>query len=93
MFTGVDLILQINPNPPFHFWLETLSIFIGDVLAVIVVSVGGIILLQRLKKPGFRIKVNWQYIGWDLQKMRRLPNEWDTEDLLVVPMVTLTSHE
>lgn len=88
---GAAIILQTNP--PFHFWLETLSIFVGDVLAVIVVGVGGILLLQKLKKPGFRIKVDWQYIGWDLQKMKRLPNEWDSGNLVVVPMVTLTSHD
>jgi hypothetical protein len=78
---------------PFPFWPETFSIFLGDVLATIFVGIGAYILWYILKYPGFRVGANWTYIGWDDQKMGRLPNESDTGDMVLMPNISVTSRD
>lgn len=78
---------------PFPFWLETFSIFLGDVLATIFIGGGAYLLWYILKYPGFRVGANWTYIGWDIQKMGRLPNESDTGTLELMPNISVTSRD
>ena len=85
-------ICQTTPNP-FPFWQETLSIFLGDVLATIFIGVGAYLLWYLLKYPGFRVGANWTYVGWDIQKMGRLPNESDTGNLVLMPNISVTSRD
>ena len=85
-------ICQTSPNP-FPFWQETLSIFLGDVLATIFVAGSAYVLWYLLKYPGFRVGANWTFVGWDAQKMGRLPNESDTGALTLVPNISVTSHD
>jgi hypothetical protein len=86
----IGAICQGSSNP-FPFWLETLSIFLGDVLAVICVGIGTYIGWYTLKYPGFRVGANWTYIGWDFQKMGRLPNESDVGTLELMPNISVVS--
>jgi hypothetical protein len=78
---------------PFPFWLETLSISLGDVLATIFIGSSAYVAWYVLKYPGFRVGANWTYLGWDLQKMRRLPNESDTGSLELMPNISVTSRD
>jgi hypothetical protein len=55
-------ICQTSPNP-FPFWLETLSIFLGDVLATLFIGTATYVLWYLLKYPGFRVGANWSYGG------------------------------
>jgi hypothetical protein len=77
----------------FPFWLETLSIFLGDVLATIFLGAGAYILWYVLKYPGFRVSANWTYTGWDVQKMGRLPNGTDPGNLVLMPNISVTSRD
>jgi hypothetical protein len=83
---------QTNANP-FPFWQETLSIFLGDVLATIFIAVGASVLWYILKYPGFHVGANWTYIGWDVKTMGRLPNESDAENLILMPNISVTSRD
>jgi hypothetical protein len=74
-----------------HFWEETLSIFLGDVLATIFIAGGASVLWYLLKYPGFRVGANWTYTGWDVAKMGRLPNESDNVNLGLMPNISITS--
>jgi hypothetical protein len=78
---------------PFPFWLGTLSISLGDVLATIFIGSSAYVAWYVLKYPGFRVGANWTYLGWDLQKMRRLPNESDTGSLELMPNISVTSRD
>lgn len=78
---------------PLSFWMETLCIFLGDVFATIFVGVGAYSLWFILKYPGFRVGANWTYIGWDMEKKGRLPDESDTQDFELMPNVSVTSHD
>ena len=78
---------------PFPFWWETFSIFLDDVLATIFIGVGAYALWYILKYPGFRVGANWSYIGWDIRKMGRLPNESDTGNLQLWPNISVTSRD
>jgi hypothetical protein len=80
-------------SEPFPFWLETFSIFLGDVLATIVIAVSASILWYVLKYPGFRVGANWTYIGWDMRKMGRFPNDSDTGTLKLMPNISVTSRD
>lgn len=86
------MVCQTSPTP-FPFWPETFSIFLGDVLATIVVAGGAYVLWYLLKYPGFRVGANWTYVGWDVQKKGRLPNESDSEKLVLMPNISVTSHD
>lgn len=92
MCFDVSAICESIQNP-FPFWQETISIFLGDVLATIFVGVGAYVLWYILKYPGFRVGANWTYIGWDIQKMGRLPNESDTGNLGLMPNISVTSRD
>jgi hypothetical protein len=92
MFCNLAAIFQTSPNP-FPFWLETLAIFLGDVLATIFIGTGAYVLWYVLKYPGFRVGANWTYIGWDIQKMGRLPNESDSGNLGLMPNISVTSRD
>lgn len=89
----VALICKQAVSLPFPFWLETLSIFLGDVLASVFVAGAAYFLWYLLKYPGFRIGANWTYVGWDVQQMGRLPNESDTGKLVLMPNIAITSHD
>jgi hypothetical protein len=73
------------------FLLETLSILLGDVLAVLILGFFGYMVLR--KAPPFRIKVEWAYNNWDREKRGRLPNEWDAEDVEIMPLVRVISDD
>jgi len=92
MCCNISAAFQTSP-PPFPFWPETFSIFLGDVLATIFVGGGAYVLWYLLKYPGFRVGANWTYVGWDFQKKGRPPNESDTEKLVLMPNISVTSHD
>ncbi len=92
MSFDVAAVCQTSPAP-FPFWLETFAIFLGDVLASIFIAIGAYALWYILKYPGFRIGANWSYTGWDMQKMGRLPNESDNENLELMPNISVTSRD
>jgi hypothetical protein len=92
MCHDIAAICQTNSNS-FPFWLETLSIFLGDVLATIFVAIGAYVVWYVLKYPGFRVGANWTYVGWDVQKMGRLPNESDTGTLQLMPNISVVSRD
>jgi hypothetical protein len=91
MICEIAAICQANPK--FPFWPETLSIFLGDVLATIFIAVGAYSLWYLLKYPGFRVGANWSYTGWDSGKMGRLPNESDSGNLKIWPNISITSRD
>jgi hypothetical protein len=78
---------------PFPFWLETLSIFVGDVLATLSIGGGAYILWYVLKYPGFRVGAGWSWSGWDINGVGRLPNESDTGPIKLWPNVSIVSHD
>jgi|SRR5580704_6875394 hypothetical protein len=74
--------------------METLSIFLGDVFATGFIAGGAYILWYLLKYPGFRIGANWSYSGWNLEKMRRLPNDSDNNvNMDLMPNVSVVSRD
>jgi hypothetical protein len=83
---GVDA----NPLP---FWLETLSIFLGDVFAAFFLSVAAVIFWYVMKYPGFRVGANWTFTGWDFQKMGRFPGESDEGSMEIMPNISVTSRD
>jgi len=83
-------IIQTAPKA-FPFWLETFSIFLGDVLASIFIASAAYFLWYILKYPGFRVGANWTYTGWDANKMGRLPNDSDTGVIQLMPNVSVVS--
>lgn len=89
---GADAIVPASPGP-LTFPMETLSIFLGDVLASIFVALGAIFLWYLLKYPGFRVGANWTFTGWDTQKMGRFPNESDLGQMVLMPNVSVTSFD
>jgi hypothetical protein len=81
-------------NPySFPFWLETLSIFLGDVLATIFIGGTAYISWYVAKYPGFRVGANWSFAGWDAQRMGRLPSEADTGTLQLMPNIAVTCRD
>lgn len=92
MCYDVAAICQLGPNP-LGFWSETLSIFLGDVLATVFIGASAYVLWYILKYPGFRVGANWSYVGWDVHKMGRLPNESDTGTLQLMPNISVTSRD
>jgi len=77
----------------FPFWLETFSIFLGDVAATIFIALGASVIWHMLKYPGFRVGANWTYVGWDMVKMGRLPNASDEGTLQLMPNISVTSRD
>jgi hypothetical protein len=92
MSCDIAAICQVS-SPSFPFWLETLSIFLGDVLATIFIGVGAYTLWYILKYPGFRVGADWTYIGWDFHKMGRLPDESDSGNFQLMPNISVTSRD
>jgi hypothetical protein len=77
---------------PLSFWMETLSIFLGDVFASLFVGGSAYVLIWLLKYPGFRVGANWTYVGWDVSKMGRLPNETDSGEMVFMPNVVVRTR-
>jgi len=75
------------------FFLETLAIFIGDVLAVGFVSFLGYCAWRVLKYPGFRVGASWSFKGWDLRAMGRLPTGTDADPMEFTPEISIVSYE
>lgn len=75
------------------FWLETLSIFLGDVFAVFFLSAAALIFGYVMKYPGFRVGANWTFTGWDFQKMGRFPGESDEGSMGIMPNISVTSRD
>ena len=92
MCCDISAVYQASPTP-FPVWPETFSIFLGDVLAAIFIAGSSYVLWYLLKYPGFRVGANWTYIGWDVKKMGRLPNESDNVDLELMPNISVTSRD
>src|SRR5215472_13442927 len=88
----IAVICQGNPAS-FPFWKETLSIFLGDVFAVLFIGAAAAVLAYLVKHPGFRVGANWSYIGWDVAKMGRLPNDTDKGDVQFMPNIAVTSYD
>ena len=82
----------VGSNSP-TFWLETLSIFLGDVFAAIFLSSAALVFWYMMKYPGFRVGANWTFKGWDFQKMGRTPNDSDDGTLELMPNVSVTSRD
>ena len=78
---------------PFPFWWETLSIFLGDVVAVAFAGFITWVFWYVLKYPGFRVGANWTIVGWDSQQMGRLPNESDAGQLTLMPNISVVSFD
>jgi hypothetical protein len=85
-------VFQANPSP-FPFWKETFSILLGDVLATLVILAASVLWFIVIKYPGFRVGANWTYLGWDLEKMGRLPIESDVGELTLIPNIAITSRD
>jgi hypothetical protein len=83
---------QSSPGP-LSFWMETLSIFLGDVFASIFVGGSAYVIWWILKYPGFRVGANWTFVGWDVNKMGRLPNATDAGEMEFMPNVAVTSRD
>jgi hypothetical protein len=80
-------------SAPFPFWPEMWAIFVGDVLAVLFVTGTTSFLWYLVKYPGFRVGANWIPIGWDIQEMKRLPNESDAGNFGLMPNISVTSYD
>lgn len=76
-----------------YFFLETLSIFLGDVLAVGFVALLGYVFWYVLKYPGFTVGASWSFEGWDMKKMGRFPNEADSGPMKCTPNLSVTSYD
>jgi hypothetical protein len=88
----IAAMFQANPSP-FPFWEETFSILLGDVLATVVILGASVLWFIVMKHPGFRVGANWTYIGWDSEKMQRLPIESDVGELTLIPNIAITSRD
>jgi hypothetical protein len=78
---------------PRQFWLETLTIFLGDVFATAFVGLAAYGDWYLLKYPGFRVGASWSYTGWNVQQMGRFPNASDTGPMEFTPNVSITSYD
>jgi hypothetical protein len=92
VYTLISAIWLPGPTP-LSFWRETLSIFVGDVLASVFVAGGAYFLWYLLKYPGFRVGANWSFSGWDVAKMGRLPNGSDNVSMSIMPNISVVSRD
>lgn len=81
------------PNVPLSWWVETLCITLGDLLAVVVVAIVSSLGLYAITYPGFRVSANWSWVGWDLKKMGRFPNSSDSGAMRLWPNISVTSYD
>jgi hypothetical protein len=84
---------MVGQPSPLPFWLETLSIFLGDVAAVLFIGSVTFLLWYFWKYPGFHVRVEWTLDGWDSQHMGRLPNESDSGTVDLFPNISVTSYD
>jgi hypothetical protein len=78
------------------FFLETLAIFLGDVFATafIAVFLFGVWYLKKYPGyPGFYVGANWNFKGWDFNKMGRFPNASDSGVMEFTPNVCVISRD
>ena len=75
------------------FFLETLSIFLGDVFAVGFVALIGYVFWYLLKYPGFSVGASWSFEGWNVKQMGRFPNESDSGPMKFTPNISVTSYD
>jgi hypothetical protein len=76
-----------------QFLLETLAIFVGDVLATAFIALIAYLAWRVLKYPGFRVGASWAWEGWNVQQMGRFPTASDSGPMLLRPQISITSYE
>jgi hypothetical protein len=84
---------MVNKMTPHTFFLETLAIFLGDVLAAAFIASLGYCYWYVMKYPGFYVGANWDFRGWDLNKMGRLPNASDSGTMEFIPNICVISYD
>jgi hypothetical protein len=78
----------------FHqFLLETVAIFVGDVLASAFIALMVYLAWYLLKYPGFRIGASWNFTGWNVKQMGRFPNASDSVPMTFTPSIGITSYD
>jgi hypothetical protein len=92
VYFDISAIYQPTATP-LSFWMETLSIFVGDVLASVFVAGGAYFAWYLLKYPGFRVGANWSFSGWDVAKMGRLPGGSDDVSMSLMPNISIVSRD
>jgi hypothetical protein len=75
------------------FLLETLAIFLGDVLAVGFIALASSWYWRVVKYPGFRVGASWSFTGWDHKRMGRFPTASDSVPMTFTPNVSVTSYD
>ena len=76
-----------------YFLLETLSIFLGDVLASAFIALFAYAALRVIRHPGFRVGASWSYTGWNVRAAGRFPNASDLGLMEFTPRVNITSYD
>ena len=76
-----------------QFILETLTIFLGDVLATAFIAIVVYVVWYILKYPGFRVGASWSFKGWSVKQRGRFPSESDTEPMVLTPNVSISSYD
>lgn len=76
-----------------QFILETLTIFLGDVLATAFIASVGYFVWRLLKYPGFRVGATWSFTGWNIPQMGRLPNASDPGTMEFTPHIGVSSYD
>jgi hypothetical protein len=76
-----------------QFLVETLAIFVGDVLASTFIASIAYLAWRVLKYPGFRVGTSWAWEGWNVQQMGRFPTASDSGPVLLRPQISITSYE
>jgi hypothetical protein len=85
--------MQVRFMTPRQFWLETLTIFLGDVFATAFVGLAAYLVWYLLKYPGFRVGANWTFKGWNVQQIGRFPNDSDSGTMDFTPNVGVNSYD
>lgn len=75
------------------FFIDTLSNFLGDVLAAAFIASVAYLVWRLTKYPGFRVGASWTYKGWNVPQMKRFPNASDTGVMEFVPNVVVNSYD
>jgi hypothetical protein len=78
----------------FHqFLVETLAIFVGDVLATAFIALVVYLVWYLFKYPSFRVGASWTFTGWDVKQMGRFPNPSDSAPMTFTPSIGITSYD
>jgi hypothetical protein len=78
----------------FHqFLLETLAIFVGDVLATAFIALMAYLTWYLFKYPSFRVGASWTFTGWNVKQMGRFPNASDSVPMTFTPSIGITSYD